>query len=171
MGELSLADWADIADIIGACSIVSGLLFGLMQIRYFKAQQRDAIATNLTQTFYSKDLADAMALLQSVPNDITLEEMRELGQEYVAAANTVTTSFETMGLLVYKRIAPLQLVTDLAGGIITVMARKLRQWQRDVRIAQNQPSWGEWFEWLSDQVVQVKTDKQPAHVSHKHWEE
>ena len=85
------------------------------------------------------------------------------------AAVTVTTSFENMGLLVFKRIASLELVMDLCGGIITVQARKLKRWQEDVRRENNQPSWGEWFEWLGDQAERVKTPSQPAHVKHRNW--
>ena len=50
------------------------------------------------------------------PSLETPAEIRALGREYEEAAITVCTSFETMGLLVYKRIAPMDLVLDLAGG-------------------------------------------------------
>ena len=75
--------------------------------------QSDAIATNLMQTFYSSDLADAFALLHEIPDDTGRKEMRAMGREYHRAATLVVTSFETMGLLVYKRIAPLELVHEL----------------------------------------------------------
>ena len=166
---MNLAFWANIAEIVGATTIVSGLMFGFFQLRYFRAQRRDAVASNLTQTFYNKDLAQALALMQSVPDGISLEEMRERGNEYVEAAITVTTSFETMGLLVYKRIATLELVLDLAGGIISTMSRKLKQWQEDVREEQQQPSWAEWFDWLGDQATREKTQTLPAHILHKDW--
>jgi hypothetical protein len=169
MPELSLAAWANIAEIIGAGGLLSGLIFGLFQIRQYRSQQRDAVAINLAQTFYSSDLAHALALLRSLPDGITLEEMQAHGQEYVEAAITVTTSFETMGMLVQKRIAPLNVVLDLAGGIITVMSRRLNQWQQDMREAQNQPSWGEWFEWLADQANAAKNNKEPAHIRFKDW--
>ncbi len=92
-----------------------------------------------------------------------------MGRDYVEAAVTVTTSFETMGLLVYKRIATLDLVMDLCGGIITVQARKLRRWQEDVRRENNQPSWGEWFDWLGDQAERVKSPSEPAHIKFQDW--
>ena len=155
--------------IIGAGTIITGLVFGWFQIRYYRAQQRDAVATNLMQTFYNADLARAMAMLQPLPNGITLKELRALGNDHVEAAITVTTSFETMGLLVFKRIAPLSLVLDLAGGIVTTMHHKLGQWQRDMRETHNQPSWGEWFEWLGDQAARVKSQKEPAHVRFRDW--
>ena len=141
-----------------------------MQLRYWRAQQRDNVAASITQTFYSNDLAQALALLQPVQDGISLEEMRELGPEYTAAAITVTTSFETMGLLVYKRIATLELVLDLCGGIINTMSRKLARWQEDVRADQDQPSWGEWFEWLGIQAGKRKHSQEPAHIRYRDWD-
>jgi hypothetical protein len=76
-----------------------------------------------------------------------------------------------MGLLVFKRIAPLDLVLDLAGGIVAVMNVKLRKWQQDIRAEQEQPSWGEWFEWLGDQAQKRKSNSEPAHILHRDWKE
>jgi len=167
MGDLSLSTIANIAEIIGAGSIITGLIFGWFQIRHFRAQQRDAVAINLMQTFYSDDLAEAIALLAPLPDGVRLEELQTMGNEYVKAAITITTSFETMGLLVFKGIATMDLVLDLAGGIVTTMTRKLRVWQNDMRESQQQPSWGEWFEWLGNQVETVKHEGDPAHVKHR----
>lgn len=169
MPDMSLATVANLAEIIGASTILTGVVFGWIQLRHYRIQQRDAVASSLTQTFYSRDLACAIALLQSVPDGIRLEELRAMGRSYEEAAVTVTTSFETMGILVFKRVAPLDLVVDLAGGIITTMLRKLLQFQEDLRIEQQQPSWGEWFEWLGDRVEAVKSAQQPAHIAHRDW--
>jgi hypothetical protein len=169
MNELTLASWGNIADIIGASSIVTGLIVGWIQIRHLRSQQRDAVAINLAQTFYSRDLARAISLLQPLPDGISLAQLRDMGEPYEQAAITVCTSFETMGLLVYKRIAPMDLVLDLAGGIVSTMSKKLRQWQQDLRQEQQQPSWGEWFEWLGDQALSRKSDTVPAHIKHKDW--
>ena len=169
MGDIPLSTWANLAEIIGAGSIVSGLLFGWYQLRQLREQQRNAVAINLAQTFYSHDLAQAIALLQSVPDGISLQEIRDKGPEYEFAAITITTSFETMGLLAFKRIAPMDVVLDLAGGIVTVMSRKLRNWQNELREEQQQPSWGEWFEWLGNQAAERLSNTGPAHIKHKNW--
>jgi len=169
MGEISLGTWAALAEIIGAGSIITGLIVGWVQIRHLRRQQRDAVAINLAQTFYSDELAQAMAILQPLPDGITLEEIRARGPEVEKAAITLCTSFETMGLLVYKRIAPMDLVLDLAGGIVSTMCRKLRQWNEDLRVEQDQPSWGEWFEWLGDQAIKRKQASGPGHIEHRDW--
>ena len=167
MPDLDLQFIGEIANIAGAVGLVTGLIFGIIQVRNLRRQQHNAIASSLAQTFYSHDLAQAIAKLQSVPDDISLEEMRGLGPSYEQAAVTLVTSFETMGLLVYRRIAPLDLVLDLAGGIVSVMNKKLRRWQDDLRREQGQPSWGEWFEWLGDQASKSKAE--PAHVRCREW--
>ena len=88
MYELSLATWGNIAEIIGAGSIVTGLIVGWIQIRHLRTQQRDAVAINLAQTFYSQDLARAISLFQPLPDDISLAQLRELGDDYERAATT-----------------------------------------------------------------------------------
>ena len=169
MNEIPLSTWANLAEIIGAGSIITGLLFGWFQIRQFRVQQSDAVAITLAQTFYSRDLAEAIALIQQVPDGVSLKEMRDLGPQYQAAAITITSSFETMGLLVFKRVAPLPLVLDLAGGIVSTTCRKLRKWLEELREEQQQPSWAEWFEWLGDQAIKAKESSQPAQIAHKDW--
>lgn len=169
MSDLPLSTLANIAEIIGASTIVTGLVFGWFQLHQYRIQQRDSIAQGLTQTFYSPSLAAAIALLQTLPDGIALAELRAKGREYEQAAVTVTTSFETMGILVFRRMAPLDMVVDLAGGIISTMNRKLSRYQEELRVEQGQPSWGEWFTWLGDQVDRVKTPQTPAHVAHRDW--
>ena len=164
MSGISLSTWASIAEIIGAGTIVTGLIVGWIQIHHLRRQQRDAVAINLAQTFYSPDLATSLALIQPLPDDISLAELRELGDDHMAAALLICTSFETMGLLANKQIAPLELVIDLAGGIVGVMSVKLRRWCQDIRDEQNQPSFAEWFEWLGDQALKAKAQSMPAHI-------
>ena len=137
MLEISLDMTANLADIVGAGSIITGLFFCWFQIRSFKMLQRDAFAINLAQIFYNQDLA-----LQPVPDGVTLVELRDLGNDYVDTANTVTVSFETMGLLeaVLKCIATIDLVLVLAGRIVATIDRELRAWKLDIRENQDQSS-------------------------------
>ena len=169
MTDLSLSTLANLAEIIGAGSIVTGLIVGWVQIRHLRNQQRDAVAINLAQTFYDGDFSGSLSLMQQVPDGVTRAELREMGKEYEEAAITMITSFETMGLLAHKGIAPMELVMDLAGGIVSVMCNKLRVWLQEVRDEQQQPSFAEWFEWLGDQANKRKIQTEPAHILHRDW--
>ncbi len=162
MTGLTLEQLAALAEIIGACTIVTGLIFGAYQIRAHRTQQRNAIATELTSTFYNADLARAVLLLQQLPDGATVEALRSRGTDFEDAAIIVCTSFETMGLLVYRKIAPFDLVMDLAGGMVGSMLRKLEGWVIAKRIEQNQPSWAEWFLWLGKLAQSHKHSEGPV---------
>ena len=169
MSGLTLEQFAAAAEIVGALTIISGLIFGWFQIRVNSGRQRDTIAINLMQTFYNSDLAQAVTILHGLPDGVSAEELRKRGPEFEQAAMIVTTSFETMGLLVFKRIAKFDLVVALAGGMIMSMYRKLELWLQTVREDQNQPSWGEWFEWFALLAEVQQSDSRPAHIEFRNW--
>lgn len=164
MNAIDLQTLANFAEIVGAFSIVGALTFSAVQIREFKMRRRDIVAAGLMQSFYSADFAHAVSLLRSLPDAIPADELRERGPEYEEAAILVTTTFETMGLLVHRGIAPFSLVEELAGGVALVMWRKLASWLHEVGVEQSQPSWAEWFQLLAEQLKAVEGCKEPAHL-------
>jgi hypothetical protein len=48
VNELTLAAWGNIAEIIGAFSIVTGLMVGWIQIRHLRRQQRGRNRSQMT---------------------------------------------------------------------------------------------------------------------------
>ena len=169
MFNLDLQTAANLAEVIGSFSIAAAIAFGTFQLREFRHRRRDSVAAELMRSFYSADLADAVSLLRSLPDGISAPELREQGPEYERSAVLVTTTFETMGLLTFRRIAPFSLVEELAGGMTVVMWRKVCKWLEAVREEQCQPSWAEWFQWLAEQMLEVKMEHEPAHVRHRNW--
>ena len=169
MTDLSLQTMANVAELLGAVSIIVALAFSAFQIREFKMRRRDSVAAGLMQSFYSADFAHAVALLRLLPDGIPAEQLRAKGPEYEEAAILVTTTFETMGLLVHRGIAPFSLVEELAGGVALVLWRKLSSWLETIREEQNQPSWAEWYHWLAQELIAVEGCKQPAHPRVRGW--
>ncbi len=170
MSSISLNDFAAYAEIIGAGSIITGLIIGGLQIRAYRSQQRDRVATNLMQTFYSPEFAKALILLHQLPDGASTEDMRQMGPQFEDAAAVVSTSFETMGLLVYKKIAQFDLVMDLTGGMVIAMYRKLEVWTREKRETQNHPAWSEWFEWLAKRIEEHSSENQPIYLRSDDWQ-
>jgi len=166
---MTLSDLSDYVQIFGILIAISGGVFAVIQLLEFKRQRRDAIVVELSRTFYSPDLAAAVAVLHTLPDGCSAKELRARGLEYERAAVIVTTTFETMGLLVYLRVANFEVVKGLAGGMIVVMWRKLRIWLDAVRTEQSQPSWAEWFQWLAERAAVHKDEARPAYVAHADW--
>ena len=167
---MNLSELANLAEILGAITIVTGLIFGLYQLAEFRRQRRNFIASDLMKTFYSPELSHAVTLIRTLPDAASAEELRALGPKAEEAAVQLSTIFETMGVLVYKRIAPYELVEELAGGMISVMYRKLAVWLEVVRHEQNQPSWAEWFQWLAERLVVSKITVEPAYIRFRKWQ-
>jgi hypothetical protein len=166
---VTLENIANIAEIAGGIMIVGGAIFAMVQIRELKHQRQAAIASDLMQTFYSSELSRAVTLLHTLPDGVSAEDLRGRGEQYEQAAIFVCTTFETMGLLVYQRIAPYELVEQLAGGMMTTMFRKLECWLATLREEQQQPSWAEWFQWVAQHMASTKTVSAPAYEKHLDW--
>ena len=170
MFDSSLQTIANLAEIIGAGTIVTGLIFGVFQIREYKKRRLNAVAADLMRTFYSVDLAHAVSFIRLVPDGISAADLKAEGPEYERAAILISTTFETMGLLAFRRLTPFSLVQELAGGIIIVTWRKLSVWVETVREEQSQPSWAEWYQWLAEQLIEVKIEGKPAYMKFKGWQ-
>ena len=166
---MDLSFWADLAEVAGTITIVGGLVFGLIQLREFRSQRYDAIASELMRSFYDSELSDAVALVQPLDDGLSAAELRALGQSYLTATLKIAMTFETMGLLVYRRVAPFDLVVELAGGLVQVMWRKLERYIREVRAEQAHPAFGEWFEWLAVMCQRHKGDASPARERGGDW--
>ena len=162
----SIALWAE---IIGAGTILTAVVFGVFQVHQFRIQQRNAVATEIMQSFYNRDLAHAVFLVRQFPDGVSAEELRAKGADYEEAAIVVAMTLETMGLLMFKRIAPYDLVFDLVGGLAPVMWRKLSVWAETVRTEQDHPTWAEWFQWLAQTTEERKVSSNPAFIEHKDW--
>jgi len=167
---MDLSVWADIAELAGTVTIVAGLVFGYIQVREFRQQRHDAVASELMRSFYDSELSEAVALLQNLHDGLTAAEFRALDARYMTAALKVGMTFETIGLLVHHRIVPFELVLELTGGLVQVQWRKLERYVHDVREEQSHPAFAEWFEWLAMVAARYKPNSEPAYVRCSDWE-
>jgi len=157
---------ANIAEILGAASIVGGVVFGIVQIREFRAQRREVVTVELLRSFNDPQLAQALNLIRELPDGLSAEELRSRGPEYEKAAVMISTTYETIAFLVFREMTSFSMVAELTGGIALVMWRKLASWTEAVREEQAQPSWAEWFQWLAEQLAR-ETEQKEAHPAYE----
>ena len=167
--DIQLQTLASLAQIIGAGTIITAVIFGSFQIREYRKRRENIVAAELMRSFYSADLARAVSLVRLLPDAVSAKNLRANGPEYEEAAILISMTFETMGLLAFRQIAPFSLVQELAGGLVIVTWKKLAVWLDTIREEQSQPSWAEWYQWLAEQLALVIPDSQPAFVRHKDW--
>jgi hypothetical protein len=166
---MNLTELSDIAQVVGAVTVVAGTLFALKQLSEMRQQRADVVACELMRSFLDAEMTRAIRLIRTLPDGVSAEELRLAGPEAELAALRIGITFETMGLLVYRRIAPLDLVVELAGGMVVAMWRKIGPLEERIRIEQAQPSSAEWFQWLAEQCAASKDERMPAHIAHQGW--
>jgi hypothetical protein len=167
---VDLNDWANVAQIASLLTILGGLWFGFVQLREFRRQRYDLIASELMRSFYDSQFAESVALVQAMADDLSVAEVRKLGQQYLTAVVKVAMTCETMGLLVYRRIAPFDLTLELVGGLVQVLWKKLERYTRELRAEHDHPSYAEWFEWLAAMCARDKSALAPAYERGASWQ-
>jgi hypothetical protein len=157
---------AAIAEIFGATAIVGGAIFGIVQVYEYRQRRRLQVAADLCRTFTEPAFAKSVVMLKSLPDGLSLEEFHNLDSSYEEAAQMVGMTFETMGLLVQKDIASLQIVQELTGGLLLMLWRKVEFQIKDTRTEQNNPRFGEWVQWLVERIEEREGDMQPAFITY-----
>ena len=162
----NLESYAAVAEILAAVAIVGGALFGAFQLLEFRKQRQQQVAADLCRPFTEPELARAISLLLSLPDGLSLQEFRERDESYLHSILVVGTMFESMGILVHKRIASFQIVQELAGGLLLMLWRKIEHPVKETRVEQGNPRYGEWIEWLVDRVRERESEMVPAFVKY-----
>jgi len=167
---MDLQALANIAQILSAAAVVAAIVFGLVQIRQFRLQRRDAAAAELVRSFHDPLFAQSLRCIAALPDDAKAEQVRAGGTVMEDAALYIGVRFETIGLLVFRGAMPLSLVDYLVGPRAVSLWSKLRDWARLVRQEERRDHFLEWFQWLAEQLDKIgRHEHPPAFVKYRHW--
>ncbi len=172
MDTFTLQTLANLAEIVGGAAVVGGVLFAIWQIRQYREQRRDVAAIEIVRSLQSREFIEAFRLLSRVPDGVTLKSLRDRGQEYEDAAIMIGAMGETTGYIVYRGVAPFELIREQAGGLLLVMWRKLHVWVEHVREEQGYDRWVEWWQWLADRLQEYEEGLEtvePAYSRLRAW--
>lgn len=167
-----LGTLANLAEIFGAATVAGGVAFAVLQIRHLRAQRMETAAIELVRSFQSPEFVRAVRIVWELPDGLDAEALVARGPEVEEAAITVGSVFETLGVMVFHRIAPLAIVQDLMGGTVQVAWRKLRPYAEATRREAGFEKPYEWFQWLAERLEEALGPAQAAgaHVTHKAWQ-
>lgn len=167
---MDLITIVNIARIIGSVVVISGVVFGIIQIRQYQQQRHDIAAVQLVNSFQSPDFNKSLKKVWSLPDAASWQELQGCGNDWQEAAFQVAMTMETMGVLVYRRIVPLIILDELMGDAILVLWRKLQPWVDNLRTEQRRDSAYEWFQWLAERMAEKerRTDV-GAYRKYRNW--
>ncbi len=142
---------ANLVEIFGITSLVGGLAFAMIQVVDFRRQRKEIAAIEMMKSWQTAEFASALRTVAQLPDHMAPEAMRKDGEDLENLAFIVGVYFESVGVMVYREIVPLDVIDDLMGGASRVVWRKLDRWVEDWRSNYN-PRAYEWFEWLVERL-------------------
>jgi len=159
-----------VAQIVAPVIVSGGIVLGIVQLREFQRQRRAAAAVELVHSFRNAEFNKALRLLWAIPDGETAAAIRGRGHELEEAAILIGTTLEVVGVLVYRRVVPIEIVDDLMGDAIVGFWPKLRDWVEVMRREQERESVYEWFQWLVERLESRERRRSlGAHARFSEW--
>ncbi len=162
---------ANIAEIFGALLVISGVFFGLMEVRHYRDQRQESASMEIMRAFQSVDFTRALRLIMSYEHECLKCRERAIPEELQDAAMLISTTLEAVGLMVFQRIVPFRLVQRLMGGTIQASWRVLSQHTELTRENLSRPAVHEWFQWLAERLHEYPEyrDEIGAYAKYGEW--
>ncbi len=156
--------------ILGILVLIYGMWLALKQFKLLRNQRRDLAIMECARSFEDKEFTEAYALLTNLNVGTTKKQINSLGVEYENAALRTGMKFETIGLLVFKGVVPIDAMEDLVGSASINIWNSLKVWVYETRMERSHPTFLEWYEWLVDRLIERgNSNRTPAYEKYKNW--
>ena len=161
----------EVFQIIEAIAVVVGVGFAMIQVRQYRRDKHREAAMELLHAFQTPSFARALNIVYSMPDGLSKEEVEEFAGADFHLVYAMTTTWESIGVLVCRGEVSLELVDDFFSGPIVVSWRKLENFIIGERESVGRDTINEWFQWLKERLEETESDTPPtpAHIEHKNW--
>jgi hypothetical protein len=160
-----------ILSFISTSAILAAGIFAGVQLRLYNKQRARESALQLVHSFRTPEFLSAVNLVFELPEGLSKRELEDRLGDKLVNVLVMFGTFESLGILVYRREIDIQLVEDFFSGVIILSGRKLGRYLSDVRDAGNRQTYYEWFQWLYQQLErrEMKTPAVPSYVAFSDW--
>jgi hypothetical protein len=165
-------DLSTLANLINAFAVTAGVIFAAVQIHYYRRQRQREAMLELVKSFQSPAFTNALRRVLSLPDGADAKKIHEvLGPEGEDAVYMVSLTWESLGLLVFRREVTLDLVGDFFSGPIIASWRKLSRYIADLRREGQRETYFEWVQWLAERTIEDEKGVPPipAHIAYRQW--
>jgi hypothetical protein len=165
-------DISTFANVVNAVAVTAGVIFAAAQIRYYRQRRRRDSMLELVRSFQSPAFTSALRRVLSLPDNADAQKIREvLGPDGEDAVYLVSLTWESIGVLVFRRELELDLVDDFFSGPILLSWQKLKVYSEEWRRTLNRETGSEWFHWLAERMTEREklSPPVPAYIAHRDW--
>jgi hypothetical protein len=163
-------DISNIANLINATAVTAGVIFAAVQIRQYQRRRKRDAMLELVRSFQSPAFTAALRRVLSLPDGADTAKIREaLGPDGEDAVYLVSLTWESLGVLVFRREVTLDLVDDFFSGPLVLSWQKLKVYSDEWRPNLNRETGNEWFHWLAERMLEREkaSPPVPAYIAHR----
>ena len=166
-------DFKTLLDLIATTFIVAAAVFGVLQLRDLQRQRARESALQMLHSFQTPEFLSAINIVFELPEGLSKKELDARLGDKITCLLAMFGTFESLGILVYRRDMDIRLVEDFLSGILIISGRKLKNYLEEVRALSNRQTYYEWCQWLIEQVEkrERKVPAAPAFVAFRNWKE
>ena len=166
-----LSTLANLAEIFGAAFVVGGLAFGVVQLQHYREQRRETAAIELLRSFHNPEFSRSLRAVLALPRGVRKSELGECSADQENAIMVVVLTFESIGVMVFRGIVPLEMVDELLGGVCVESWRRLENYTDDSRADSARNTMSEWFQWLAERLEEqhARNGRKAAYEQHRQW--
>jgi hypothetical protein len=162
---------ANLAEIFGAVVVVCGLGFAVVQMQHYRQQRRETAAIELLRSFQNPEFSRSLRAVLGLPKGLRKSDLGECSDGEKNAIMVVVLTFESIGVMVFRGIVPLQMVDELLGGVCVDSWARLNQYMQDFRDESDRKTMSEWFQWLAERLDEhhKRYGRPPAYEQYREW--
>ena len=144
-----MVDIQTVSIAIASAGVLAGVIYYILEIRHqTKIRQMDLLM-RLFSTFDSNEFQEEYIKFL----DLKITDYDEYVKTYgLKGLFKIFPFFEALGIILNRRMVSLDLVEQMYSQSIQIMWEKSKPIQEGLRKKYNQPKWGEWFDYLYDEV-------------------
>ena len=164
--------WSNVLDLVSAVALVVGVLFGGYQLVELRRQRRREAILALVRSFQSADFTAALGRVNSLRDGADLKTiLLVLGEHGRDQVFLVGLTWESLGVLAFRREIDMTTIDDFFSGAIAISWRKLHVFVEEDRKTLGRETVWEWFQWLAEQMEarESRSTPIPAHIAHRGW--
>lgn len=156
---------------VQAAAVVVGVGFAIYETRRYRNERNREAAMELLHAFQTPDFAKALVQVYRLPEGLSKREIEGRLGEDLYLVYALTTTWESLGVLVHRDEISIDLLDDFFSGPIVVSWRKLQGYYLGEREETGRETIGEWFQWLAERFAEREgtAPPVPAHIQYRDW--
>ncbi len=143
--------------------------FAAYQFLLLRRQREENNALTVLTRLQDGEFRAAYTRVWELPLEAPPETVREGGPEVQDAIETVAMTFESLGVMVYNRIVPIDVVDQVIGGFLRESWRRAQPFILWKREQVGSRRYAEWYQWLAEHLAVETRRSRGAYDVFRKW--